>query len=189
MSHTLTDQDYAWAAEQLKCTVAHIKAVAQVEAGGHGFLPDGQPKILFERHIFSRLTNHVWDTRYPSISNRAAGGYIGGASEQKRLDMAATLDRNAALMAASWGKFQILGLNWQLCGAPNLQFFINKAYEGERGHLEMFVGFLLGTGLAAKLRANAFAEFARGYNGPGYRKYEYDSKIRKAYIAFGGRHE
>jgi two-component sensor histidine kinase len=50
----LTEEDYKRAARRLGCSVAAIKAVAEVEAPGSGFLPDGRPKILFERHIFRR---------------------------------------------------------------------------------------------------------------------------------------
>ncbi|WP_262919099.1 N-acetylmuramidase family protein [Niabella hibiscisoli] len=48
----LTEKDFQDAARQLNCEVAAIKAVAEVESKGDGFLPTGEPKILFERHIF-----------------------------------------------------------------------------------------------------------------------------------------
>src|SRR5204863_9082982 len=32
-----------------------------VETSGCGYLPDRRPKILFERHVFSRLTEHRYD--------------------------------------------------------------------------------------------------------------------------------
>ncbi|AZA64465.1 DUF3380 domain-containing protein [Chryseobacterium carnipullorum] len=54
---TLTEQDYINAAKELGCEVAAIKAVAEVESRGSGFLSSGEPKILFERHRFYKYTN------------------------------------------------------------------------------------------------------------------------------------
>ena len=45
----LDDAAIASAANKLGCEVAAVRAVVDVESGG-GFLPDGRPKILFERH-------------------------------------------------------------------------------------------------------------------------------------------
>ena len=47
--------DYARAATALRCEVACVKAVTEVEAGKSGFFPSGRPKILFEAHHFARL--------------------------------------------------------------------------------------------------------------------------------------
>ena len=52
MPPSLTEADYAAAAGRLGCSVAAIKAVAKVESKGSGFLPSGEPRILFERHVF-----------------------------------------------------------------------------------------------------------------------------------------
>ena len=56
MSTTLTDADFARAAKALNVEVAAIRAVAEVEAAGAGFLPDGRPAILYEAHIFHAET-------------------------------------------------------------------------------------------------------------------------------------
>jgi N-acetylmuramidase len=48
----IQESDYQAAAQSLGCEVAAVKAVAAVESAGHGFLPNGKPKILFEAHIF-----------------------------------------------------------------------------------------------------------------------------------------
>jgi N-acetylmuramidase len=73
-----------------------------VETGGCRFLPDRRPVILFERHIFSRETNHTFDASNSDISNPHAGGYsAGGAAQYDRLQRALALDRKAALRSAS----------------------------------------------------------------------------------------
>src|SRR5947209_16997404 len=83
-----------------------IWAVLAVETSGCGFLPDRRPQILFERHIFHRLTGGQFDDG--DISDPAAGGYgPGGAHQYDRLSLALAKDRTAALMSASWGLGQI----------------------------------------------------------------------------------
>ena len=54
MSTTLTAADFARAAKNLNVEIAAIRAVAEVEAAGAGFLPDGRPAILYEAHIFHK---------------------------------------------------------------------------------------------------------------------------------------
>ena len=56
LQRTLTPADYERAAAALGCEVAAIRAVAAMESSGDGFLPDGRPTILFDAHVFNRLT-------------------------------------------------------------------------------------------------------------------------------------
>lgn len=177
----LTENDWSEAARKLGCSVAAIKAVAQVEAPKGGFLPSGEPTILFERHVFSRLTDRKYDAQYPGISNRKPGGYSGGPAEHLRLREAALLDRDAALKSASWGKFQIMGFNHAPAGFPILQNFINAMYKDESSQLGAFVNFLRHEGLAKHLKHLDWARFAEGYNGPNYRINAYDTKMADAY--------
>lgn len=51
---SLTQNDYAKAAEKLGVDVASVRAVASVESKGSGFFKPGFPAILYERHIFYR---------------------------------------------------------------------------------------------------------------------------------------
>jgi hypothetical protein len=182
----LDPSDYKSAADALGCEVAAVKAVDRVESGGAGFLPNGQPKILFEAHLFSRLTGHKYDATHPGISSPSWNRklYRGGAAEHDRLAEAVALDRNAALQSASWGRYQILGSNWRECGYPSLQSFINAMYESERDHLAAFVGFVKHRGLADELQRRDWAGFAKAYNGPGYLNNRYDTKLEQAYSQY-----
>jgi hypothetical protein len=180
--------DFTWAAVELSCLDAAIRAVATVESRGKGFDDRGVPIILFEAHKFSEFTQHRFDESHPRISSlhwdRAL--YTGSNMEEHlRLEEAALLDREAALRAASWGLFQILGDNWQACGYASLQEFINAAYHSERGHLEMFVGFLKNNPRMRKALVNHdWVAFARMYNGPAFAKNHYDAKLAAAYKKF-----
>lgn len=182
MKPTIKYEDYERAARTLKCEVAAIMAVAHVESTGSGFLFDARPKILYERHIFHRLTKGRWSSSHPNISNSKPGGYgKAGVHQHDRLAIAAALDRNSALQACSWGKFQILGENWKDLKYNSLQEFINCMYRSESEHLDSFIRFIQRNRLDGYLRTKNWAAFARRYNGPAYAKNKYDIKMANAY--------
>ncbi len=162
----LTSADFASAASTLKCTVAQIRAVWEVESGGGWFrdvradilAADGPggfidgpdlPKILFEAHIFDRETNGRFRASYPNLSsarwNRAL--YVGGQAEWLRLHHAMQLDRHAALRSASVGGAQIMGFNHMLAGFDTVEAFWAAMKESERAHLDAFVAFIRNRGL------------------------------------------
>ncbi|MEE3101941.1 MAG: N-acetylmuramidase family protein, partial [Pseudomonadota bacterium] len=133
------------AAEALDCDVAAIRAVAEVESRGAAFLASGRPPILFERHVFHRLTAGRWSSTYPAISNPAAGGYgAAGDAQYARLRAAMDLDRAAALEAASWGRWQVMGFNARLCGWASVEAFVAAMCAGEAQQLDAFVGYVRG---------------------------------------------
>ena len=179
----LTEQDYKEAADLVGCEIAAIKAVTKVESNGNGFLDDGRPKILFEAHIFSRLTNRMYDATYPKISSKEWNRslYYGGAREHDRLEVACKLNREAGLKSASWGLFQIMGFNHSQCGFSTIQSFINAMYDSERQHLLAFCRFVKHKNLDQYLRNKQWAEFAFCYNGSSYALNQYDRKLEKAY--------
>ena len=176
----ITENVFIDAAEDLDCDVAAIKAVAEVESRGDGFLDDGRPKILFERHKFRKFTSGQYNQSNPEISG-PPGNYKGGAKEYDRLEEAMQLDGEAALLSASWGKFQIMGFNHKVCGFDDVEDFVEAMVESEDRHLEAFVGFVEGNNQDRHLRSHNWAKFARSYNGVGYRKNNYHVKMARAY--------
>ena len=187
MKPRLTGKDFNGAAESLGVPVAAIKAVAEIEAPGPGFLDTGEPRILFERHKFSRHTGGRYDASHPNISNPKWGGYGRESAQHGRLAQAVALDRDAALKSASWGKFQILGENYQQAGFRSLQGFINAMYAGEADQLEAFVNFIRADRrLHEALKSLDWRTFARIYNGPAYAANKYDIKLAAAFHAYSG---
>ena len=182
----ISEEDYIRASKMLDCDVAAIKAFAKVESRGSGFLSDGRPVILFERHIFNRLLKKKGMTcEDKSICATKAGGYLGGSKEHGRLEKAVKIDRDSALQSASWGMFQVVAFNWKLCGYTSLQDFINAAYRSKSDHLNMFVGFIRANRtLLEAVRNKNWDIAARIYNGPGYKKNNYDTKLAAAYDEF-----
>ena len=179
----LSDLDYNDASKILKCEEATIRAVVEVESNGGGFLASHRPKILFEAHQFSKLTDHQYDTRYPNISslkwNKSL--YYGGEEEYNRLFIAMSLNSDAALKAASWGLFQIMGFNCLLCGYSSVANMVTAMYISEGYQLRAFILFLKSTKLDQYLINKDFSRFAAGYNGPGYKNNNYDDRLWAAY--------
>lgn len=179
----LTAADFARAAAALGCPVAAVRALVEVESKG-GFLPDGRPRILFERHKFSTLTGHAFDVGHPNVSARQPGGYLGGAREYDRLGEALALDREAALKSASWGAFQIMGFNHDRAGYSDVESFVAAMVSGHAVQLDAFVTFVRSAGLAPALAGQDWPAFAHGYNGPAYARFAYDTRIAAAYARF-----
>jgi hypothetical protein len=161
---------------------AAIWTVLAVETSGVGFLADRRPKILFERHIFSRETGHRYDLDHPGISNPRAGGYgQAGAGQYDRLMEAMALDHVAAMASASWGIGQIMGFNFEAAGFSCIGDMVAAMKESENGQLMAMANFLASNKLDLPLKRLDWATFARGYNGPDYAKNRYDSKLSDAY--------
>ena len=187
----ITEEAFKDAAKAIGCDVAAIKAVAEVESSGSGFLPTGEPKILFEPHIFwkelrKRNINPQdylplnADILYPTWGTMP----YGKQSEQHgRLQRAIKINNEAALMSASWGKFQIMGFNYRTAGFQLLQSFITAMYKDEDSHLLAFTNYIIATHLDDELREQDWSGFARQYNGAAYHKNKYDEKLVAAYIA------
>jgi hypothetical protein len=177
----MTDADIATLAARLGCTPKQIRAVSIVESAGGGFDSKGRPKILFERHLFHRLTDGLY-TPAP-FSHAIGGGYL--EDSWNKLAYAACKDAEAAFGAASWGKFQVLGLHWRALGYPSSIDFAYSAVSGEPAHYEMLARYIEKNNLKGALRALSTnpadcAAFAKGYNGPAFKKFAYDEKLAKA---------
>ncbi|NLS11953.1 N-acetylmuramidase family protein [Vibrio sp. SM6] len=182
----LSDSDFLRAAERLECEVAAIKAVSEVESKGSGFFANGAPAILFEAHIFSKYSDSRFDESHPSLSSKKwdRSLYQGGEQEYQRLQQAMMLDRHAALMSASYGRYQIMGFNHHAAGYDDIEDFVHDMFVAESHHLDAFVGFILSNSrLHQAIQSLDWATFARHYNGPGYAENHYDAKLKAAYDA------
>lgn len=201
----LTRADYLAGATALGGTLRQLMAVVEVEsrggwftdvrkdildADGPGGLIDGStlPKILFEAHVFSRLTKRKYDASHPDISSRKWNKalYKGGQAEYLRLARAMELDRDAALQSASWGMFQVMGFNWEPLGYASVEEFVALMKSGEAAHLDSFVRYIRANKMEADFRRISDREadctpFALGYNGAEQNVNDYDGKIARAH--------
>jgi hypothetical protein len=188
-NQALSDDSWTTLGKSLAVEPAALKAVAAVEAAGSGFLKTDptKPKILFEGHAFHRLTGGRFAADHPNLSypkwdkTKYSGSLTG---EWQRLDAACALDRAAALQAASWGMFQIMGFNYAYCGCPDVEAFVALQHAGADKQMECFARFVARPPYLAALQAKDWEAFAKAYNGPQHAKNNYAPKMAAAYATF-----
>jgi len=168
-------------ADRLGCSLRQIAAVGAVESAGSGFDRYGRPKLLFERHLFHRMTNGRW-TPAP-FSQPDYGGY--SEDSWAKLGSAAACNPDPAFSSASWGAFQVLGSHWQKLGYTSAFDLAHSCVANMAGHYELLCRYIEVFGLKTALRklsrtAADCAEFARLYNGPDFRRNRYDAKLAGA---------
>lgn len=195
MKNGLTNEMIKDLANRLGIEPALLKAVQIVEAAGRdGFLSDGRPQILFEGHIMYKEFHKKFPDRdlaylckkfsmvfYPKWDKSK---YFGGLGEYKRLELAKEIDEECALKATSWGMFQIMGFNHNLCGCKDVFDFVHKMSESHEKQLELMYYFMNNSGCLKELKEKDWAGFAKKYNGPGYAENAYDQKLKNAYENF-----
>lgn len=184
----LTEAALQRGADRLGVPLAVIKAVNEVESRGQGFLADGRPVILYERHIMHRqlkaagLDADALADRHPALVNPRRGGYLGGAAEHGRINQASLIDRACALASASWGLFQIMGFHWRALGYDSAEHFARLMARSEPDQFDAFMRFIeANPALHKALQARKWDRFAAGYNGPDYRANAYDLKLARAF--------
>jgi hypothetical protein len=183
---TITDDKWRTLAGALQVDEAVLRAVAEVESGGAGFLVTAppRPKVLFEGHYFHKLTGGRFGSSHPTLSYpRWTRTHYArtGQGEWARLDQAIALDRTAALQSASWGAFQIMGANYRECRCDDVEQFVTMQQASADAQLECFTRFIAREWYLAPLRERAWPTFAERYNGPAYAKNQYDVKLARAY--------
>ena len=172
--------------DMLDCDRPTVWAVLSVETSGFGFLQDRRPQILFERHIFHRLTGGRFDRGQEDISDPTRGGYTFGAGEYPRLERAIGFDEDAALNSASWGAGQVMGFNHAVAGFATVKALVDAMVRGEDAQLVAMANFINANNLARPLRNQNWTTFARGYNGPAFAENQYDEKLKDAHAKYQG---
>lgn len=179
----LDSLDISRIADTIGCGEDHLHAVMEVETRGGGFDSKGRIKMLFEPHVFYRelsgasrqkavslgLAYKRWGTRpYPRDS-------------YPLLFSAMEIDPEAALRSCSWGLGQIMGFNCKLAGYATATAMVKNFVDDEAVHLAAMVEFIVSSSLDDELRAEDWRGFARGYNGSGYAKHGYHTKLKAAF--------
>ncbi|UAY95746.1 N-acetylmuramidase domain-containing protein [Dickeya dadantii] len=179
---SVSEELYLNAARELNCEVAAIKAIVMTETAlRSAFISPGKPKILYERHYFRRLTQGRYDRAYPEISGERYKQYGSHELQYERLETAMTLDRQAALMSASWGAFQIMGANYRSAGFNDIESFVS-AMGNINGQVFSFINHIKNTpALRSALQNKDWTTFARLYNGRKYAERNYHIKMANNY--------
>lgn len=181
-------------AKQYSVEPAVIMAIQTVESGGNGFFSDGRPKILFEGHIFWKELKKVGKNPNALRSGNEniiypkwdSSQYAGGTKEYDRLARAEKIHKEAAYKATSWGEFQIMGFNHSTVGYGDVFSFVEAMKVPNGASLKAVMEFVKNNNLLRHVQGSSkdWASFARGYNGPGYAKNQYDKKLAAAFARF-----
>ena len=168
-------------ARRIGITERQMRAIAVVESGGAAFDRQGRPKILFERHVFWRRTGGRFGVQ--PWSNPKPGGYKEDSWD--KLCAAACASPLDAFAACSWGKFQVMGFHAAALGFPTALDLAWATVLSEAGSYDLLCRFILVNGLADEARLlstnpNDCRPFARAYNGAGYERNDYHTKLARA---------
>ncbi|TFV95238.1 DUF3380 domain-containing protein [Oxalobacteraceae bacterium OM1] len=69
----LSEKVWSEVASDLQCEVNAVKAISKVESRGEGFDPSTRlPIILYERHVFHRLSGKKFSAGHPDLSSESA---------------------------------------------------------------------------------------------------------------------
>jgi hypothetical protein len=181
----LSNEGLGAGCERLRVGLPEIWSVLKVETSGCGFIADRRPQILFERHVFHRETGGRFDAVDADISATTAGGYgASGAHQYDRLGRAIALDRTAALRSSSWGIGQVMGSNATLVGFADVEAMVRAMVASEDSQLAAMLAYCVATGIDRALQRRDWAAFAKGYNGAGFAKNQYDTKLQAAFADY-----
>lgn len=157
-----------------------IHAVLDTEASGSGFDAMGRPKMLFEPHRFWRnLATEAErvEARGQNLAYPIWGTIPYPADSYPRLQRAQEINSVAALKSSSWGLGQVMGENFLDLGYQDVEAMVTAFLADEENHLQGMVDFIRANHIDDDLRAHRWAVFARVYNGPGYARNHYDTKL------------
>lgn len=179
----LTEDDFRMVAKELDVETAAIKAVVDIEAGKSmkGFWAPGIPVINFDQKMYARVGSKAPST-VGAKGEKVPEGLSGYAlKEWTELINARKKNAQGANMGTFWGMFQIGGFNYRKCGCSSVDEFVRLMSYSELEQLELFAAFITNSGMLDDLRKKNWAAFARKYNGVGYKKRGYDTKMAAAY--------
>lgn len=182
----LTDEDFMLVAEELDVEVAAIKAVVAIEAGAQmkGFWAPGVPIINFDRSMYLKFAPKATD-KSGAKGEKVPSGLSGYAlREWTQLVNARKTNAQGANMGTFWGMFQIGGFNYRLCGCSSVDEFVRLMSYSELEQLELFAAFIRNAGMLEDLRNKNWAGFARKYNGAGYARRGYHTRMASAYARY-----
>ena len=189
MSKKITIAQIQRQAAELGIEPAALQAIHEVECRGSGFNADNTPVILFERHVMRQrlIAGKLFsiaekmEVKQPNLCSKTSGGYGLYSAQHGRLAAAAEYHRESALESASWGLGQVMGYHWKSLGYKSLQAFVNAMYQDEASQLDAMCCYIKVNGLINALKNKDWKAFALGYNGKGYAKNSYDTKLANAY--------
>lgn len=205
----VSDEQVADVANRYCIEPARLKAVEKVESNGEGFYvrfiegPNGTAirgaahghiKVRLESHHFGnfldkKFPSNKFREEYPhlvSVNNYRIGGRLvrAGQAEFLRFIQACELDLQSALLATSFGRYQIMGFNYHILGYKHVEEMFSDFYKGEYVQLEGFIKFCQNKKILDNLQRGDMDEFFLRYNGRDYKANGYPEKFNRFYNQF-----
>lgn len=202
----ISTQEIEALAKNYGVEAAALKAILSVEASGHGFDPEtGKIIIQFEPHVFHRelkkrgklftllrvLIKEKWKYKLSGVTAKGTpieilNGVEGQEAEWKAFNLAWAVHPECAMLATSWGLMQIMGFNYGYAGFHNVGDMVDSFKEGEYQQVCGGLKFIQysNRNLWKALVNKDWTTFASIYNGPSYEKFNYHTRMKKAYETF-----
>lgn len=183
MKPKLTIPDYVAAAGQIGCGVSIVRALADKESNGGGFLKGQILIVRFEGHIFRQKTGGKFDKSHPTLSHpymKNCPYNKGTISDWRRLEAARKLAGDVAFECASYGMFQCMGFHYKTLGYNSAYAMVQAFNQGEGPQLAGFIRIIRSMGLVPALRNLRFTEIAETYNGTNHADNGYVPFLRQA---------
>lgn len=178
-------------AAELGVEVAAMRAVSSIESGrSHtAFISAGSPVVNLEVSMFREQLNRAGydvDSLAKAVpdafSRPSRSRYADPLLAQRAMYRAASaINDSIAKLCTYWGMYQIRGSNWALCGASSVDDFVEKMSTSTAMQHRLFANYIKNAGLDKYLKAKDWARFARAYNGEGYARSGYHTRLERAY--------
>lgn len=179
----LDEFDIPRLAHSIDVSEDHFRAFFEVEAGGRAFDRQGRPTMLFEPHVFYRNLRGAKRDQAVAAGLAYAKWRPGEYPKDSypRLQAAMKIDTVAALKACSIGLSQVLVENHSQVGYETPWLMWQAFMDDEENHIKAMIQFILANGIDDDLREGRWETVARVYNGPGYKKNGYHTKMARAF--------
>ena len=169
--------DFQRVAEEHGVEPWKLHGLTDIESRRGGFDNDGRAIMVPELHKFSEFTLRAYDETNPDLSirkwihpARVKAGHpytLDNAGRWDTLARQASLNADAAVRAASWGAFQIMGFNYAALHFDTPLELVRRIYQGERAQLDLAVRYLIAEGGFDPLLKGDFYRAAIVQNGTG----------------------
>lgn len=177
------------AAEKYDVPVSTLMAVVETESDGVAYANvngKSEPLIRWEGHYFDKRLDAGERTiaRKLGLASPKAGVVKNPSKQQARWDRlyipGTEIDEEAATESISMGVGQVMGSHDQKLGFDTAVKMFDYVRQGAVEQVDLMMRYVKEFDLLDELERGDFTGFARGYNGPNYKKYAYHTKMRAA---------
>lgn len=167
---------------------AFVLGIVEKESAGRVFWTVGSkrlPAIRPEGHYFYRLLSGAERAKAVSqglAAQKAGKVHVPGKAEAvyRMFQRMVAINPTAAVQSISIGIGQVMGEHAERLGYPSPQAMYKRACDGIEGQVEIMLRFIMADKRLVKaVRLLDYKTFARIYNGPGYRKNQYDTLLKR----------